>query len=206
MYLDTLQDVLNDQLRDLLNAEKQLVKALPKMAKASSSADLRKAIENHLEETQGHVERLTEIFELLGESPKGKTCKAMEGLIEEGKEIIEDKSEGAPAAVDAALIAAAQRVEHYEISAYGSARAFAEQLGLTQVAKLLQKTLDEESEANETLTEVAKSVNSAATTDASDDQEEAGPAARKMSKSSLSHQRQSSGSQTRTNQRPSARR
>jgi len=201
MSLETLRDVLNEQLQNLLNAEKQLVKALPKMAKAASTDELREAFENHLEETRGHVERLGEIFDLMGQKPKGKTCKAMQGLIEEGKEIIEEKSGGTPAAVDAALIAGAQRVEHYEISAYGSARVFAEQLGLTDVAKLLLETLDEESQANETLTEVAKSVNAAAATDASQDEDEATPVGRKMSHSSLSQGRRSKASPSRSKQR-----
>lgn len=169
--METLQDVLEDQLMDLLNAEKQLVKALPKMAKTASSEELREAIEEHLEVTEGQVERLNEIFALLDQKPRSKTCKAMEGLVEEGKEVIEEKSEGAPAAIDAALIAAAQRVEHYEISAYGSARTFAEVLGLDEIAKLLQQTLDEESEADETLTKIAKSINAAAAQLREEDQE-----------------------------------
>ena len=162
MSLDSLADVLNEQLRDLMSAEKQLVKALPKMVKAASTDELRQAIEQHLQETEGHVERLVEIFELMDEKPKAKTCKAMQGLLEEGQEVIGEKRASAPAAIDAALIAAAQRVEHYEISAYGSARAFAEALGLQEVANLLQQTLEEESEANETLNRIAESVNPAA--------------------------------------------
>lgn len=152
--LDTLESALEDQIRDLYSAENQLVKALPKMAKAATSDTLREAITSHLEETKGHVERLVEVAELLQIKPGGKKCKAMEGLIEEGKEVLDEDGEGP--VIDVALIAAAQRVEHYEISAYGTARAIAEKLGNTKVAKILQKTLDEEGAADKKLTEISE--------------------------------------------------
>jgi ferritin-like metal-binding protein YciE len=151
--LDTLKDVLEDQIKDLYNAENQLVKALPKLAKRANDPGLREAFENHLEQTKGHVERLESVAEILEIKPSGKTCKAMKGLIEEGKEVLDDEGDGP--AVDAALIAAAQRVEHYEISAYGSARAMAEQLGEDKVIQLLQQTLDEERAADEKLTDIS---------------------------------------------------
>jgi ferritin-like metal-binding protein YciE len=155
MKVESLRDVLSESLRDLYNAENQLVKALPKMAKAASSGQLQSAFEKHLEETKGHVERLDQVCEKLGIRPKGKTCQAMKGLIEEGSEAIEKS--GNPNAKDAALINAAQKVEHYEIAGYGTARAFAEVLGEKEVAELLQKTLTEERAADEKLTEVAES-------------------------------------------------
>ena len=153
MKLETLDDVLQAELADLYSAEKQLVKALPKVADAASSPDLRKAIEHHLEETRGHVDRLEQVFEALGTKPSSEHCKAMEGLIAEGDEII--GMEGAGEAKDAALIGAAQRVEHYEIAAYGTARTLAEQLDRSGAASLLSETLDEESAADEKLTEIA---------------------------------------------------
>lgn len=162
MSLTDLRNVLIDQLRDLYNAEKQLTKALPKMAKGAGSDELRIAFEQHLQVTEGHVERLDDAFAELGMQPKPKKCHAMEGLIEEGKEVLDEADDGEPPAVDAALIAAAQRVEHYEIAAYGTARAFAEVLGLRTVADLLQQTLDEEREADEALTGIAKTVNAQA--------------------------------------------
>lgn len=153
MKLSTLRDLLVEELRDLYSAEVQLTKALPKMAKAASSEELSAAITAHLEETHGQIERLDRAFELLDAAPGRKKCKAMEGLIAEGKETI---AEDAEAAVhDAALIAAAQRVEHYEIAGYGCARTFARILGEEQVADLLQQTLEEESAADEKLTEIA---------------------------------------------------
>lgn len=155
MKLDSLETLLVHELKDLLSAEKQLVKALPKMAKGASSDSLRAAIEEHLEQTKGQVERLEKVFGLLDKAPRAEHCKAMEGLIEEGSDLLEE--EGDPAVKDAALIGAAQRVEHYEISGYGTARSLAELLGLDKVAKLLQQTLDEERETDEKLTELAMS-------------------------------------------------
>jgi len=155
--ISNLQDLLVDQLQDIYNAETQLTKALPKMAKAASSPELRQAFENHLQETLGHVERLEQAFEALGEKAKGKTCHAMKGLVEEGQEAIK---EDAPDSVrDAALIGAGQRVEHYEMAAYGTARSFAESLGQKEVAQLLQQTLEEESAADKLLTKISAKVN-----------------------------------------------
>jgi ferritin-like metal-binding protein YciE len=155
--LHTLKDLLIDELKDLYSAETQLVKALPKMAKAASSGELKAGISEHLEQTKGHVERLERALEMLDATPTGKTCKAMKGLIEEGAEAIETK---APDAIcDANLIGAAQRVEHYEIAAYGTARAFAETLNQGAVASLLQETLKEESETDKKLTVLARNIN-----------------------------------------------
>lgn len=156
MKLDNLRKLYTEELRDIYNAENQLLKALPKMAKGASSDELRQAFENHLKETEGQVERLDEIFEHLNESPKGKTCHAMKGLVEEGSEILEE--EGEESVLDAGIIAAAQKVEHYEIASYGTVRTFAELLGEKEAAKLLQQTLDEESAANEKLNELAEGI------------------------------------------------
>jgi ferritin-like metal-binding protein YciE len=156
MKLDTLQKLYTEELRDLYNAENQLLKALPKMAKAASSEDLKDAFEKHLEQTKGHVKRLEQVFEELDERPKGKTCRAMKGLIEEGSEILQQ--EGEESVLDAGIIVAAQKVEHYEIAGYGSARTFAHLLGQNKAAELLQATLDEESETNELLNRLAESV------------------------------------------------
>jgi ferritin-like metal-binding protein YciE len=155
MKLNSLRDVFTDLVRDLYNAESQLVKALPKMAKAASSEQLRDAFTSHLKETQGHVERLEKIAESLDFRPKGKTCAAMKGLVEEGSEVIE--LDGDESAKDAALIAAAQKVEHYEIAGYGTARTFAQLLGEEEAARLLEETLNEEKAADIKLTEVAES-------------------------------------------------
>src|SRR5213082_1940989 len=156
MKLDTLQKLYVDELRDLYNAENQLLKALPKMAKGASSEELQDAFEKHLEQTKSHVERLEEVFEEIGEKPKGKTCRAMKGLIEEGSEIL--KEDGEDSVIDAGIIVAAQKVEHYEIAGYGSVRTFAHLLGQNEAAELLQSTLDEESETNELLNRMAESI------------------------------------------------
>src|SRR3984893_1782617 len=156
MKLDNLRRLYIEELRDLYSAENQLLKACPKMAKGADSDELKKAFENHLEETEGHVERLETIFEDLDESPKGKTCKAMKGLVEEGSEILEQ--EGDESVLDAGIIAAGQKVEHYEIASYGTVRTFAELLGEKEAVKLLQQTLDEESAADEKLTELAEDI------------------------------------------------
>jgi ferritin-like metal-binding protein YciE len=153
MTMTTLDDLLLDQIRDLYDAEKQLVRALPKMAKAATSEELRGAIENHLEETKNQVARLEEIFGELETPAKSKSCKAMKGLIEEGAEAAEENA--AEALVDLSVIAAAQRVEHYEISAYGTARAIAEHLRQDRVAELLKETEEEEKAADSKLTEIA---------------------------------------------------
>ena len=161
MALETLADLCVDELKDLYSAEKQLVKALPKMAKAASSPKLRKGFEDHLRQTEDHVERLENIFEQMGVKPRGPKCEAMEGLIEEGKRVMKEDAE--PAVMDAALIAAAQRVEHYEIAGYGTVRTFARMLGNNEAERLLQRTLEEESQTNEKLTKLAESeINAAA--------------------------------------------
>ncbi|MFO0832311.1 MAG: ferritin-like domain-containing protein [Phycisphaerales bacterium] len=152
--LDTLNGLLAEQVKDLYNAEHQLIKALPKLAKAATEPGLKQAFLSHLEETRTHVDRLEKIAEKLGIKPTGKTCKAMQGLIAEGSEVLDEKGE--EPVVDAALIAAAQRVEHYEISAYGTVRAIAEKLGKHDIAKLLQATLDEERAADEKLTDISE--------------------------------------------------
>ncbi len=156
MALTTLRDLYIDELKDLYNAENQLLKALPKMAKGSTSPELRAAFEEHLEVTRGHVERLEQIFGKLGVNPKGKKCKAMEGLVEEGKEMLEE--DASPEVLDAGIIAAAQRVEHYEMAGYGCVRTYAKLLGEEDAAALLQQTLDEEAEADKKLTELAETV------------------------------------------------
>jgi len=152
-----LSDLYKEELKDLYSAESQLVAALPKMAKAASSPDLKKAFESHLEETKVQIQRLEQVFEEIEGSPRGKKCKAMEGLVEEGAELIKEKADFEPAVLDAALIGAAQRIEHYEIAAYGTVRTFAQQLGYTKAVNLLQQTLDEESAADEKLTTLAVS-------------------------------------------------
>lgn len=156
MEMLQLQELFVEQLRDLYNAENQLVKALPKMAKAASDEQLKTSFTEHLEQTKGHVERLDQIFEKLGKRAGGKKCKAMQGLIEEGKEMMEE--DAVPEVMDAGLIAAAQRVEHYEMAGYGTVRAYAKLLGNSEAAKLLQQTLDEEGETDKKLTKLADSV------------------------------------------------
>jgi len=155
--LPTLNALLIDELKDLLHAEKQLLKALPKMVRAATNPKLKAGFTAHLEQTRGQVDRLAQSFKILGLPAEGKTCHAMVGLLEEGTEVMETE---APDAVrDAALIGAAQRVEHYEIAGYGTARAFAEILGESEVAALLQATLDEEGATNKALTKISESVN-----------------------------------------------
>jgi ferritin-like metal-binding protein YciE len=156
MKLDTLEKLYVSELRDLYSAENQLLKALPKMAKAASSEELREAFDKHLVQTKGHVERLTQIFEELDESPQGKTCHGMKGLIEEASEMLEQ--DGDDSVLDAGIIVAAQKVEHYEIASYGSVCTFANLLGNDDAAELLQSTLDEESETDEVLNQLAESV------------------------------------------------
>jgi len=151
-----LEELLVDELKDLYSAETQIVKALPKMMKAAGSPELKRAFERHLEETRRQVERLNQIADNLDVKLTGKKCKGMEGLIEEGKEIMEEDLD--ENAVDAGLIGAAQKVEHYEIAAYGTARTHAQLLGLTRVARLLQQTLDEEGATDKKLTALAESI------------------------------------------------
>ena len=155
--ISTLEDAYIEQLRDLYSAENQLVKALPKMAKAANSPELKNGFQEHLEQTKQHVSRLEQIFEELDEKPTGKKCQAMAGLVEEGAETIDE--DASPAVKDAMLIAAAQRVEHYEIAGYGTVKTFANLLGHEEAAELLNSTLEEESETDEKLTELAESIN-----------------------------------------------
>jgi ferritin-like metal-binding protein YciE len=153
MELDSLKNLYIEELKDLYSAEKQLVKALPKMAKAAKSPMLKQAFTDHLAETEGHVERLEQVCELLGVTPRGKKCAGMEGLIEEAQELIGEKPE--PEVLDAGLISKAQHVEHYEIAGYGTVRTYARQLGFADQAELLQETLNEESDTDKKLTELA---------------------------------------------------
>jgi ferritin-like metal-binding protein YciE len=157
MAKQTLKDLYVDELKDLFNAENQLLKTLPKMAKAASSEELKQGFEEHLEQTRGHVERLEQIFNSLEESPKGKKCMGMEGLVKEGSEVMDEDFDGA--LMDAALIGAAQRVEHYEIAAYGTVAEFAGILGETEHKTLLEETLQEEKDTDEKLTQLAKQIN-----------------------------------------------
>ncbi len=154
MKLDSLSKLYVEQLKDIYSAEQQLVAALPKMAKAASSADLRKAFQDHLQQTKTHVQRIEEIFQELDYSPNGPKCKAMAGLIEEGEELLKD-DDVEPDVLDAAMIAAAQRIEHYEIAAYGTVRTYAKQLGHMGAVKTLQATLDEEYDTDDKLSELA---------------------------------------------------
>jgi ferritin-like metal-binding protein YciE len=155
MKLETLTDLYVDLLKDLYDAENKIVKALPKLAKAASSAELQQGFEQHLEESKGHIERLDQVFQHLGEPAKRKKCKAIEGLLEEGKELMEAESDSE--VLDAGLIAAAQKVEHYEIASYGCARTYAELLGQNESAALLEQTLEEEKQTDRKLSELATS-------------------------------------------------
>jgi ferritin-like metal-binding protein YciE len=157
MKENQLRELYVEELRDLYSAEKQLVKALPKMAKAATSSDLRSGFEEHLEQTKGHVSRLEQIFDSLDAKPNGKTCKGMEGLIKEGSEMIEEDPEQEQ--LDAGLISAAQRVEHYEIAGYGGVRTYAQLLGDDEAVSLLEETLKEEKETDAKLTELAENIN-----------------------------------------------
>lgn len=156
MTLATLHDLYVDELKDLYNAENQILKALPKMAKAASAPKLAAAFNDHLAETKVHIERLETIFKQLDSSPKGKKCKAMEGLLAEGQDLMAQDVD--PSVLNAALIAAAQRVEHYEMAGYGCVRTYARLLGEEQAADLLQETLDEEGATDKKLTELAETV------------------------------------------------
>ncbi len=153
--LDSLDDLFLDQIQDLYDAEQRLVQALPKMADAAHQQSLKGAFQNHLRETQNQVKRLERVFQAVGQAPKAKTCEAMKGLVAEGQEAID--AEGDPDVKDAALIAAAQRVEHYEIAAYGTARTFARRLGKESAVRLLDETLAEEKSADQKLTQLAES-------------------------------------------------
>lgn len=157
MKMDTLRDWYLDLLKDSYNAEKQITEALPKMARAAKSAQLRRAFEQHLDMTRKHIERLDEIFSQMGETPGNKTCKGMEGLIKEGEELLQKKAQIDPEVMDAALIASAQKVEHYEIAGYGTAAAYAQLLGEKQAAKTLSKIAEEEGRTDQKLTQLAES-------------------------------------------------
>jgi len=170
MELSTLEDLLVEELKDLYSAENMLIKALPKMAKAATSKGLKAGFEKHLKQTKVHVERLEQICEELGVSPKGKKCKAMEGLIAEGSEVIEADADSD--VKDASLIAAAQRVEHYEIAGYGCVRTYANLLGYKKIAQVLQQTLNEEGDTDKALTKLAESINVKAI---GEDEEKAAP-------------------------------
>lgn len=156
MKIESLEDLLQDELKDLYSAENQLVKALPKMAKTAQSHELRKAFEDHLEQTKNHVQRLEKACDELGFSPRGKKCVGMEGLIEEGKEVMEIGSKDPASPMEAGMIGAAQKVEHYEIAGYGTVIAHARQLGYNSIASNLAKTLDEEKTTDEKLTKLAE--------------------------------------------------
>lgn len=176
---DSLRELYIDELRDLYSAETQLTKALPKMAKSSSNSELRQAFEEHLRQTSEHVSRLEQIFDMLGEKPTGKKCLGMEGLVKEGAETMKEDYEGA--IMDAAIIGAAQRVEHYEIAGYGTVREFAELLGEDEHVSLLEETLEEEKQTDEKLTQLAEDVNSQAqeAVEGEDEQREERPRASK---------------------------
>jgi ferritin-like metal-binding protein YciE len=156
MQMTNLEDLLKTDLKDMLNAENQIARALPKMIKSATNEQLREAFEMHLEETKGHVERVEQVMELLGMPVKGKTCKAMQGIIEEGKEVMEEDADDE--VMDAALIGAAQKVEHYEIATYGTLCTYAELLGLGEAKKLLGQNLEEDKATDEKLTELAEAV------------------------------------------------
>jgi ferritin-like metal-binding protein YciE len=156
MKLNSLDDLLVEQLEDLYDAEKQLVKALPKMAKAASNDTLRRGFEEHLEQTKGHVNRLEKVFKDLGKPARTKTCEAMKGLVEEAEDFLDESAE--KSVRDAGLIACAQRVEHYEIAGYGTVRTWCQQLGHQECARLLQQTLDEEAATDKKLTQIAESM------------------------------------------------
>ena len=160
MSVDTIEKLFIAELKDLYSAENQITKALPKMVKAATSTELKKAFENHLRETEGQIERLVEICSMIGTNPKGKSCAGMKGVLSEGSEMLEEVEAGDVR--DAALISAAQRVEHYEMAAYGTLRNYAELLGQPQAAKLLEKTLEEEKAADQKLTTISEKVNAQA--------------------------------------------
>jgi ferritin-like metal-binding protein YciE len=177
---ENLKKLYVDELKDLFSAENQLLKALPKMAQAASSDQLRSGFKEHLEQTKSHVQRLEQIFESLDESPKGKKCVGMEGLVKEGSEVMEEGFEDA--VLDAGLIGAARRVEHYEIAAYGAVCEFAKVLGQTQHASLLEKTLAEEMQTDENLAALAKDINTRANEEGSEEQQDTSGTGRKTSK------------------------
>jgi ferritin-like metal-binding protein YciE len=178
--MKVLDDLLLDLVKDMYYAEKQIVKALPKLIKNVKSEELREAFENHLEETRDQVSKLEDIFEELGATPRAKKCPAIDGILEEGKEVLEANVD--PDVLDAALIVAAQKVEHYEIASYGSIRTFAEQLGMQEVVDLAQEILDQEGKTDKLLTEIAGSINRKAENPESEDEEEEQKSGRKFSR------------------------
>lgn len=156
MSVDTIEKLFEEELKDLYSAEKQITKALPKMAKAATSEQLRNAFESHLQETEGHVQRLEQVFEILGKNPRAKTCEGMKGVLTEGEEMLKETEDGDVR--DVAMISAAQRVEHYEMAAYGTVRTYAERLGQSKIVKLLEETLAEEKAADKKLTSISEQV------------------------------------------------
>lgn len=184
MQKNTLKALYVDELRDIYDAEKQLIKALPEMAEASASEELRSGFEKHLEQTKEHARRLEQIFSELGEKPTGKKCKAMQGLVAEGSEMIEEDFEGE--VKDAGLISAAQRVEHYEMAAYGTVRNFASLLGEQNAASLLEQTLNEEKETDQNLTELSDSINSEAASYQAEEREKERPTSHTKAKAARS--------------------
>lgn len=181
MQKDSLRELYVNELKDLYSAETQMVKALPKLAKAASNAELRQGFEEHLRQTSEHVSRLEQIFEMLGEKPTGKKCLGMEGLVKEGAETMSEDYE--EALMDAALIGAAQRVEHYEIAGYGTVRAFAELLGENEHVSLLEQTLEEEKQTDKKLSQLAEQINSEAGQGEAGQEEEEGTESRQPAKS-----------------------
>jgi ferritin-like metal-binding protein YciE len=175
--MSALQELLIEEMKDLLHAEGQLVKALPKMARAAHEPKLKQAFQSHLEETKGHVERLKQAFELLGAKARAKPCKGMQGLVEEGQEQITEGKEKEDAVADLMIVGAAQKVEHYEISGYGTCRTLAEQLGQSKVAKLLQQTLQEEEKADKLLTQLSPPLLEEAAQQPEEEEEAAGAGA-----------------------------
>ncbi len=197
MKIETLNTLFQEELKDIYDAEKRLVKALPKMAQNASSDELKQALQEHLEVTKGQVERLEQVFEAIGIPAKAKTCAGMKGLIEEGEEVMGENAE--EQLMDAAIIGAAQRVEHYEIAAYGTVRTFAEKLGLQEAVDLLQQTLDEEKEADQKLTEISEQLLESMDMgmEESEDSEESQPSRRRTTTSPRG-QSGKSGGKTRT--------
>ena len=184
MKMETLDELLAEELKDIYSAEKQLLKALPKMVKKATSPDLKAALAEHLDVTEGQVRRMEEVFEALGKPAKAKTCKAMQGLLEEAKEIMEEDASNA--VLDAGIIAAAQKVEHYEIASYGTVRTWAKLCGEEEAAELLQETLDEEGEADKRLTELAESLVNPKAEEGAEDENSSSRSSKKQSGSKKS--------------------
>ena len=194
--MESLDELLEEELKDIYSAEKQLLKALPRMAKKASSGELKAALTEHLSVTEAQVARLENVFEALGKPAKAKTCKAMQGLIEEAKEVMEE--DATPAVMDAAIIAAAQKVEHYEIASYGTVRTWARLCGEEEAADLLQETLDEEGEADKLLTQLAESfVNPQAEEGGDDEETSSGRGSAKKGSAKKSGGKKSGGSKSR---------